>query len=184
MTRTSYLGPIALLTALALGGAPGIAPADSNAIRLHVEGRSSSGRPVLALNLPWDTDKGGSPFNFTKDSCDDVALERLRWAWTALGRMPEGRTITIDTDNETIRAWKRGGYLVLEPQHRDGRNNHHSRVKIPDYIVETILDHDGRLSNRDVERLVRDRGKVTLVKVSSDVGGATVWMDRQRDSDD
>ena len=66
---------------------------------------------------------------------------------------------------------------VLEPRHPD-RDDHHSRIKIPDYIVNAILDHDGRLTDRDLERLVRERGRVTLVKINSDQGGASVWMER------
>jgi len=63
---------------------------------------------------------------------------------------------------------------VLEPQHN--QDDHHSRIKIPDYIVNTMVDHDGRISQRDIERLASERGKVTLVKVSSDQGDLSVWV--------
>ena len=89
--------------------------------------------------------------------------------------------MTIETRSETIRAWRQAGQLVLEPR-PDSGDDHHSRIKIPDYIVNTILDHDGRLTDRDLERLVRERGRVTLVKVNSDAGGVTVWMDRGDDA--
>jgi hypothetical protein len=143
---------------------------------LHVQGRLGEGSRVLDLAVPWRTSKGGSPFDFTADVADDVGLDRLRKAWGALQRLPEGRAVTIETSCETIRAWRRGGYLVLEP-HR-GEETGVARVKIPDYIVTTILAHDGRLTDEDIDRLVRERGKVTLVKVNSEKGALSVWVDR------
>jgi len=170
------VGVLAVLGA-GIGGSK--ADGSTRAYRLHVQGRLGSGGRMLDIDVPWDSNKAGSPFNFTADDCGDVALERLRWAWAALQRLPEGQTLTIQTRSEWIRASRLAGYLVLEPR-RDDRDDHHSRIKIPDCIVNTILDHDGRLTEGDIERLARERGKITLVKVNSDVGGITVWMDRAR----
>ena len=183
MVRASLFLVVGILAVFGSGVGPSAALAKSHPFRLHVQGHSPSGGSVVNINVPWDSDKAGSPFNFTADACDDVTLERLRWAWAALQSVPEGRKVTIQTDSESIRASRWAGYLVLEPR-RDDRDNHHSRIKIPDYIVNTILDQDGRLTNRDIERLVHEHGKVTLVKVSSDVGGVTVWMDRAEDDSD
>src|SRR5262249_43547975 len=116
-------------------------------------------------------------FNFTEDDCHDMDLERLRGAWTVLQRVPEGRVVTIDNGSETIRAYRSMGELVLEP-HRESGNDHHSRIKIPDYIVNAFLDDDGRLPDDDIRRLAKDHGKITLVKVNSDLGGVTVWMNQ------
>src|SRR6266487_2956658 len=183
MMRVGFFFAVGVLAALGSGVGPSTARAESSPFRLHVQGHMGSGG-ALDIDVPWDSDKRRSPFNFTADACDDISLERLRWAWAALRKAPEGRTVTIETRSESIRASRGGGYLVLEPRHRDGQDDHHSRVKIPDYIVNAILDHDGRLTDRDLERLVRERGKVTLVKVNSDVGGVSVWMDRTDDRHD
>src|SRR5439155_4590999 len=169
MFRVPFFLALGVLVVSGSGVGPLAAGAESSAFRLHVRGHSGSGGSLVNINVPWDSDKAGSPFNFTADACDDVTLERLRWAWAALQSVPEGRKVTIQTDSESIRASRWAGYLVLEPR-RDDRDHHHSRIKIPDYIVNTILDQDGRLTNRDIERLVHEHGKVTLVKVSSDVG--------------
>jgi len=174
MRHVRFLSVAALVAALGVG--PPTAGADSSPYRLHVQGHLGSGRAAIDLDVPWESGKAGSPFNFTEGAFDDMTLERLRWAWSALQRVPEGRAVTIATRSESIRASRWAGYLVLEPL----REDHHSRIKIPDYIIEAILDNDGRLTDRDLERLVRERGKVTLVKVNSDEGGATVWMDRAR----
>ena len=183
MTRVRFIAIAGLLSVLAFAYGPAAA-AEPHAFRLHVQGHLGSGPSSLDLDVPWDCNDGESPFDFTRDACDDVGLERLRGAWSELSRMPEGQSVMIRTDSESIRAWKEAGYLVLEPRHRDDRDEHHSRVKLPDYIVGSILDHDGRLTNRDIQRLVRERGKVTLVKLSSDLGGGTVWVDRAKPDDD
>ena len=183
MFRVPFFLALGVLVVSGSGVGPLAAGAESSAFRLHVRGHSGSGGSLVNIDVPWDSDKAGSPFNFTAEACDDIALERLRWAWAALRRVPEGRWVTIENRSESIRASRWAGYLVLEPQRHD-RDGHHSRIKIPDYIVETVLDHDGRLAGRDLERLVRERGKVTLVKVNSDVGGVTVWLDRSGDDGD
>jgi len=179
--RARFLLMLGVLAVLGAGKGSSTASASCHSFRLHIQGNLSSGAPTLDIDVPWDSGHAGTPFDFTADACQDLALERLRWAWTALQRMPEGRTVTIETRSETIRAWRQAGYLVLEPR-RDSRDDHHSRVKIPDYTVNTILEHDGRLTDRDIERLMRERGTVTLVKVNSDVGGVAVWMDCDDDT--
>jgi hypothetical protein len=183
MIRASLSVAVGLLTILALSAGNAMAAADSGVLRLHVEGYSGSGKPALNLDLPWKPDESKSPFDFTGNACDDIGLERLREAWSSLQRLPEGRTVTIETRSESIRASRSAGYLVLMPSYRDDRDDHHSRMAIPDYIVNAILDHDGELSNRDVGRLLQERGKITLVKMKSDAGNMTVWIDHSKEGD-
>jgi len=173
MSRARFLLAVGAVALLGAGLGSSVADAGHRACRLHVEGHLASGSRMLDIDVPWDSDKGGSPFNFT-DSCNDIAFGRLARAWTKLQTMPEGRTVTIESTSESILAWRQAGYLVLEPQHN--QDDHHSRIKIPDYIVNTMVDHDGRISQRDIERLASERGKVTLVKVSSDQGDLSVWV--------
>jgi len=181
MKRARFLVAVGVLATIAcLAGTPP-ASADPSPYRLHVQGHLGSGLKAIDIEVPWDSDHGGSPFDFTADASDDIDLARLRWAWTALQKLPEGRTLTFDTGSETIRASRRDGYLVLEPRRPD-RADHHSRIKIPDYIVNAILDNDGRLTDRDIEQLVRERGRITLVKINSDMGGGSVWLERASSS--
>lgn len=176
MTRSRSLVIICALAASCAG--PGSTPAQAGrpACLLHIQGRLGEHCRILDLAVPWKTSKGGSPFDFTADVSDDVGLDRLRRAWGALQRLPEGRAVTIEGASETIKAWRRGGYLVLEPQRPEQDDVSH--VKIPDYIVTTILAHDGRLTDEDIDHLVRERGKVTLVRVNSERGQLSVWVDR------
>ena len=180
MIHARYLLVFGFVAALGSGMSPLAAHADSRAFRLHIQGHMGSGASAVDIDVPWDSDKHESPFDFTGSDCNGVNYERLRWAWARLKKLPEGRTVTIETDSEDILASRSGGYLLLEPLRHDDKDDHHTRVKVPDYIVTGILDHDGKLTNRDIERLVHDRGKVTLVKINSDVGGLSVWIDRSK----
>jgi len=92
MIRASVFVSVGLLAGLSLASRPGTASAEPHALRLHVEGHLGSGGSALDLVLPWDSDEGRSPFDFTHDACDDLGLERLRWAWSELGRLPEGQS--------------------------------------------------------------------------------------------
>ena len=183
MTRAHSLLALGVLVLVGSGLGSSVAAARSHSYRLHVQGHLGSSTDVLDINVPWDSGKAGSPFNFTSDACDDIALDQLRWAWTALQRIPEGRAVTIETRSESIRAWRNAGYLVLEPHHPN-QDDHHSRIKIPDYIVNAIIDNNGRLTERDIDRLARQRGKVVLVKVNSDQGGLSVWVSRAEGHDE
>ncbi len=175
MRHARLLLAVGVLALAGFSSGPARAGADTSPYRLHVQGHLGCGTNVVDIDVPWDSEK--SPFDFTAEAGADIALDRLRWAWAILRKVPEGQTMTIDTGSETVRASRRDGYLVLEPRHLD-RDDHHSRIKIPDYIVNAILEHDGRLTDRDLERLVRERGRVTLVKINSDAGGGSVWMER------
>jgi hypothetical protein len=179
MMRSRSLVLTLALAASCAGLSPAMAHATRHGYLLHIQGRLGEGSRVLDLAVPWKTSKGGSPFDFTADVADDVGLDRLRKAWGALERLPQGQVVTIETHSETVSAWRRGGYLVLEPHRREGTDVSH--VKIPDYNVTTILAHDGRLTDEDIDHLVRERGKVTLVKVNSEKGDLSVWIDRSTD---
>jgi len=181
MARARLLLLVGALAVIGFTIAPSRSDAGGSPYRLHVQGRLGCGLKAVEIEVPWDSDHGGSPFDFTADASDDIDLARLRWAWAALQKLPQGRTLTFDTGSETIRASRRDGYLVLEPRRPD-RDDHHSRIKIPDYIVNAILDHDGRLTDRDIEELVRERGRITLVKINSDMGGGSVWLERATSS--
>jgi hypothetical protein len=150
---------------------------------LHLRIAAGEHDHLVDLAVPWEREHGGSPFDFTDSGKDKVGVERLRAAWTALHRLPEGQSVTINEDGDLTRASRRGGYLVLEPKDRD--NDGDARIRIPDGIVEALLRRDGRLDDADIEALLERHGKVTLVSIVSRKGGVDVWIEREagRDAD-
>ena len=136
MKRARFLVAAGVLATIACSAGTPPAGADPSPYRLHVQGHFGHGLKTVDIEVPWDSDHNSSPFDFTADASDDIDLERLRWAWAALQKVPEGRTLTFDTGSETIRASSRDGYLVLEPRRPD-RDDHHVRIKIPDGLPFT-----------------------------------------------
>jgi hypothetical protein len=183
MLRPSIALAATAFAALGLGFAAAPSAAGTHRHQLHIEGALGSGEHALGLVVPWESGHGGSPFDFTGDvDHGDLGVERLRRAWTALQHLPEGQAVTIETRSEPIRATREGGYLVLEPH--PGEDLDRSRIKIPDYIVNAVIAHDGRLTNDDINGLLETRGTVTLVKIKSRKGDLSVWIDRAKDDDE
>src|SRR5512140_1739554 len=119
MLRAPFLLTVGVAALLGASAGPSVVGASPHAYRLHVEVYLPSGSRVLNIDSPWEADKDGSPLNFTANAFDGITIDRLRRAWTTLQRMPDGQTVSIETDSESIRAWREAGYLVLEPHRRD-----------------------------------------------------------------
>jgi len=168
------LAALALATTAALHH-PTPAEARHDGWTVHVQGRRGSGGSQIDLAVPWSSDEHGDLFNFCGDDRDDLDMRRLRAVWTELGRLPEGREVTIETDGDPVRARRELGFLVLQPAPRDGRE--HARIEIPEYVVTATLDRGGHLTDADIARLVHDYGKVTLVRIRSRLGDLKVWID-------
>ena len=180
LSRFTLPASAALFTAL-LFAQPQPAAARHSGFTLHVRAESTEGHGV-SFSLPWKSNHGGSPFDFTaKASSDNISIEKLRFAWTTLKSLPEGQPVVITTHDGKTRATRQSGFLVLEPQPAAAHSR--ARIKIPDYIIDTTLAHDGRLTDEDLDQLMTARGKITLVKVSSTDGGVNVWIGRDRDED-
>ena len=133
MIRARELLVFSTLAAFGCGMSPLVSHADSRGFRLHVQGHMGASASAIDIDMPWDSAKKSSPFDFTADACDGIKLDRMRSTWAALQKGPEGRTVEINTDSEKILASRSGGYLVLEPIKEDG-DDHHTRVKIHDPI--------------------------------------------------
>lgn len=173
---------LAVLTAGALSINVSPAAARHAAYTLHVRAESAEGRGIN-FSVPWKSSHGGSPFDFTAQAThDDISTDKLRFAWAALHKLPEGQPVILTTHDGKIKASRRNGFLVLEPQ--PAADHDRARIKIPDYIIDATLAHDGRLTDEDLDELVAARGKITLVKVSSTDGGVNVWIGRSGGDDD
>ena len=175
MTRIPHASVLLALFAAALVSVTAPRPALARSeylIHVDIAGQEKS----LNVALPWTRDHGGSPFDFTVDRDSDLSMERLRWAWGALRRLPEGEAVTVTKRGEVTRLTRQQGYLVIEDQR--SRDRDHGRVHVPDYIVETVIRNDGRLTGADLESLLARRDRVVLVKVEGEDGRVNVWIGR------
>jgi len=168
-----------VLAVLALAACAGIHPvpalAGHDGWTVHVEGRRIAGEHRLDLALPWSPDDGGNLFDFAGDAQGDLGLERLRTVMSALRALPEGRAVTIQTDSDDLRAHLEAGFLVLEPEPRNDRER--CRIEIPEDLVRAMLARNGRLTDADIEHLVRADGRVTLVRIHGEKADLKVWID-------
>jgi hypothetical protein len=168
-----------LAAVLALGPAASPARADSP-YSLHVKVSKGDWGRALDLSVPWDLERGSSPFDFTREDGDGPDMARLREAWAALSRLPERKSVLIQGEHRQVRAWREAGALVLQPL--DEESDRGTLVRIPTEIVEAILHRDGRLTSRDLVTLLRDRREISLVSVRSNRGAVQVWIDRGGDA--
>jgi hypothetical protein len=158
------------------------APAPAHAggpYSLHLKiTRQGHGRSV-DLALPWDNERGASPFEYTQGQGDGIELARLREAWATLNRAGEGRSVVLDSGHDRLKASRVRGALVLEPVDTD----EHVRIRVPAGIVDAILRHDGRLRSEDVAALLERHGETSLVEVESGDGRVEVRIDRAEAGD-
>jgi hypothetical protein len=176
LNRSSRLFVMAVAAALALALAPLPALA-GGPYSLHVKLSKTALGPAMDMSLPWDMERGSSPFDFVSDKDDGPGLERLRAAWSALAHVPEGQSVTMPSDHGTIRASRRAGYLVLEPRN-DYDDDKDVRIRVPAGIIEAILHRDGRLTSEDLQSLLLRRNELPLVDIKSNDGRVEVWIDR------
>ena len=169
---------LAAVVASALATAPALADGPYS---LHVKVSKSDWGRALDLSVPWDLDRGSSPFDFTHEDGDGPDMARLRAAWATLSRLPDHKAVIIKGDHSQIRAWRESGSLVLEPL--DQENGRGTLVRIPAEIVEAILQRDGRLTSDDLANLLRRRREISLVSVRSNHGQVQVWIDRNEDNE-
>lgn len=179
MSRHSLLAACAGLLIAGLGLLPARPVVADSGYLIHVRIADAGDDSAVEIALPWKRSHGGSPFDFSDD--DDLPVERLRWAWTTLQRMPEGEAVRVTRRDETTRLYRLRGRLVIEPER--GPRGESGRITVPGEIVDAILRRDGRLEDRDLEHLLARRGRVDLVTVDGDDGLVRVWIGRSRRAD-
>lgn len=174
------------LTALRLSGlvliavlASAAAEAGKSPFYVHVRTKEN-GKHGVDLAFPW-TPKLSSPLHFTQGTID-VDDAHLRDVWRTLRAQPEGYVVTLHDHGEAMRVTREGGYCTfrVSPRHHDKR----VIVRVPEYVMETLVgDTATLLSEKDIARVVRERGRVDLVLVDSGDEHVRVWIDQQDEWD-
>ena len=170
------------LVALALSGAAVLSAAE-NDLWLHVKVEEDNDTKVT-VNLPMSVVGKALPmlpaehFNAGKMHLDemDMSISEMRELWQEVQATPDATFVTVEEDDETVKVWKEGGYLMVSVIEDGGEN---VEVRVPARVVDALLSGDGDELNLvgAMEALVNE-GEGQLVQVTGEDETVRVWVDR------
>lgn len=178
----------AALVAGALAAMPALAVKKSvqpEDLWLHVKVHAAEGDERTTINLPLslvqgfialvpDTARGSARIRVDDR---EITVPELRAMWRDLRRRPDATWMTTDSRDGRVRIAKRGGYLYIQSEERQPRNEE-AEIRIPVPVVDALLS--GREDQFDlgaaISALAR-HGKGELVAVSSDNETVRIWVD-------
>ena len=171
------------LAVLALAGAGALAAAD-NDLWLHVKVQEHEDTKVT-VNLPMSVVGKALPM-LPEEHFDggrmhiedlDMSVAEMRDLWREVQATPDATFVTVEEDDETVRVWKEGGYLMVSVIDHDG--GEHVEVRVPGKVVDALLSGEGEELDLTaaMEALV-DEGEGQLVTVTGDDESVRVWVDR------
>jgi len=171
------------LAALVFAGA-GILGAAENDLWLHVKVEEDNDTKVT-VNLPMSVVGKALPmlpqehFKAGQMHLDDMdmSISEMRELWQEVQATPDATFVTVEEDDEQVKVWKEGGYLMVSVIEGDGGEN--VEVRVPARVVDALLSGDGDELNlvAAMEALV-DEGEGQLVQVTGDNESVRVWVDR------
>jgi hypothetical protein len=106
----------------------------------------------------------------------EMSISDMRELWQEVQSTPDATFVTVEEDNEQVKVWKEGGYLMVSVIEDGGEN---VEVRVPARVVDALLSGDGEELNlvAAMEALV-DEGEGQLVSVTGDNENVRVWVDR------
>ena len=111
---------------------------------------------------------------------DDLDVAELREIWNEVRNRPDATYVTVDERDSKVRVAKRGEYLHIVAQDRDGHRGGRENVemRIPIEVVSALLSGRGGEMNvgAAVQALAR-RGEGELVTVTGDDETVRIWVD-------
>lgn len=175
------------LAALVTSGA-GILSAAETDLWLHVKVEEDNDTKVT-VNLPMSVVSKALPmlpqehFDAHHMHLDDVdiSVSEMRELWQEVQATPDATFVTVEEDDEKVRVWKEGGYLMVSVIEDGGEN---VEVRVPGRVVDALLSGEGDELDllAALEALV-DEGEGQLVQVTGDDENVRVWVDRIAEAD-
>lgn len=161
----------------------GVLSAAGNDLWLHVKVQENDDTKVT-VNLPMSVVGKALPMlpeehlNAGKMHLDEVemSVSEMRELWREVQSSPDATFVTVEEDDEKVRVWKEGGYLMVSVVDRGGES---VEVRVPGRVVDALLSGDGEELDlvAAMEALV-DEGEGQLVQVTGDDENVRVWVDR------
>jgi hypothetical protein len=164
------------------------AQASASDLWLHVKVHDGKEDSHVTINLPLSmieksaalipSQARGSGKIKVNDKEMDVA--ELRRMWDEVQNRPDATYVTVDEKDSKVRIAKKGDYLHIIAQDRDGKRGHGENVemKIPLEVVSALLSGRGDEFNvgAAIQALAR-RGEGELVTVDGDDETVRIWVD-------
>lgn len=107
----------------------------------------------------------------------DMDAVKLRAIWKAVREADEGEFITVESDDESVRVSRAGGYLHLNVDETTADGDD-VQVRIPTKVMDALLSGQGEeLDLIAAIRALGDHGDGELVRVDSQDEKVRIWVD-------
>lgn len=182
MKRAFTAAAVAFL--LFAGAGAGHLNAAETDLWLHVKVQENDDTKVT-VNLPMSVVGKALPM-LPKEHLDaghmhldemDMSISEMRDLWREVQATPDATFVTVEEENEKVRVWKEGGYLMVSVIDNDGGES--VEVRVPGRVVDALLSGEGEELDllAAMEALV-DEGEGQLVQVTGKNENVRVWVDR------
>lgn len=167
-----------LLIFAAIAGTPAFAASN---LWLHVTVDEGAGAKV-SVNLPLALAEKALPMLPLGDELSwrhhrrhhGLDLEEMRELWAEVKNSPDMAFVTVEEDDETVKVWKKAGFVYVEVRADDGDEK--VDVKIPLAVVDAIFAGDEINLTAAVQALAESGGG-DLVSVEDGNDRVRVWID-------
>ncbi|MCB1057228.1 MAG: hypothetical protein KDD11_17135 [Acidobacteria bacterium] len=184
VNQLSKLGAVALVALTTAFGAGAAQAAD---LWLHVTVHESEENANVAVNLPLtlvetalsmiqvDEIQSGM---LQLDDDTELSAQQLRELWQQLQATPDADFVKVDSDDETIRVFKEGNYLMVRGTAKSDKGSEIS-VRVPAAVVAALLDgaDDNQLNIGAALRALAHEGQGELATITDDDAHVRVWID-------
>ncbi|HUD72557.1 MAG TPA: hypothetical protein VMQ62_11415 [Dongiaceae bacterium] len=188
MTKQT-LGGVALLAAAAmvagLGLAPAMAGTEGKWIHIRVLDHGEGGEsvkvnlPVAVLETMADAIEAdhfsGGQIHISEGN---IKPEQFRAVWQSLKNTRDMEFVTIESDDETVRVAKSGGFLLMKVNDADRKKSGKVDIKVPMEVVDALLQApEGQLNVKAALQALVNYGGGDLVQVTDGDSHVRIWID-------
>jgi len=172
--------PIALTLALVVP--TGAIAADSN-LWVHVKVLEDDGETKVTVNLPIRLLTKALPLIDVGRHVHDQSIQindhrlsysELRDIWSELRGGPDMEFVTVEEDDESVKIWKKEGFLYVEAREHHGES---VDVRMPLAVVDAFLGTGDEFDFEAAIGALAEHGEGELVRVDGEDESVRVWID-------
>ena len=186
-------GAVVLAGAALLAGAAGVSETNGRWLHVRVKDRGDHAESVK-VNLPisvLETMASSIEAESMKDgrvqfADNNLSSDQIRSMWQAVRSSQDMEFVTVESDDETIRVAKSGGYLLAKIR---GNEDGHKRgesvdIKVPLDVVDALLSAPkGELNVKAALQILAARDSGALVEVHDGESDVRIWIDSRANAE-